>query len=197
MQPSEAAACCLQSAMAQRSTVYRAELSVADLDRQVYARHSLTLARHPSETEARMMVRLLAFALHSDNDLSFGRGLSTENEPDLWKRDATGAIQLWIEVGLPDLRDIRKASGRAAQVVIIAYGDRRFDTWWSTFAPDLDRLENLSVLTLTDADTSALESLASRSMEVTCTIQDGHLWWASNAQTVELTPAVLKSAASR
>ncbi|MBS1135990.1 MAG: YaeQ family protein [Burkholderiaceae bacterium] len=152
--------------MAQRSTVYRAELSVADLDRQVYARHSLTLARHPSETEARMMVRLLAFALHSDNDLSFGRGLSTENEPDLWKRDATGAIQLWIEVGLPDLRDIRKASGRAAQVV-------------------------------TDADTSALESLASRSMEVTCTIQDGHLWWASNAQTVELTPAVLKSAASR
>lgn len=183
--------------MAQRSTIYRVELSVADLDRQVYGRHSLTLARHPSETAARMMVRLLAFALHCDEGLSFGRGLSTENEPDLWKRDATGAIQLWIDVGLPDVREIRKASGRAAQVVIVAYGDRRFDTWWSALAPDLERLENLSVLTLTDADTSALESLVSRSMEVTCTIQDGHLWWASDAQTVELAPTILKSAVPR
>lgn len=183
--------------MALRSTIYRAELSVADLDRQVYARHSLTLARHPSETVARMMVRLLAFALHSDDGLSFGQGLSTEDEPDLWKRDATGAIQLWIDVGLPDAREVRKACGRAAQVVIVAYGDRRFDAWWSALAPDLERLENLCVLKLSDADTSALESLASRSMEVTCTIQDGHLWWAANAQTVELAPTVLKSAAPR
>lgn len=143
------------------------------------------------------MVRLLAFALHSDDGLSFGRGLSTEDEPDLWKRDATGAIQLWIEVGLPDVREVRKACGRAAQVVIVAYGDRRFDAWWSALAPDLERLESLSVLKLTDAETSALESLVSRSMETTCTIQDGHLWWAANAKTVELAPTVLKPAALR
>jgi YaeQ protein len=99
--------------MAQRSTVYRADLTVSDLDRGVYAQHALTLARHPSETEERLMVRLLAFALHADAALAFGRGLSAEDEADLWQRDPTGVIERWIDVGLPDEKDIRKACGRA------------------------------------------------------------------------------------
>ena len=181
--------------MALRSTVYRAELSVSDLDREAYSNHSLTLARHPSETELRLMVRLLAFALHAGEGLAFGRGLSTDGEPDLCQRDPTGAIDLWIDVGLPDVKDIRKASGRAARVVVLAYGERRFASWWGGVVAGVERLNNVSVLKLSDTEASALESLASRSMQLTCTVQDGHVWLASDSSTVEIIPAVLKSAA--
>lgn len=175
--------------MALRATVYRADLTVSDLDRGVYGQHALTLARHPSETEERLMVRLLAFALHADAALEFGRGLSTEGEPDLWQRDATGAIERWIDVGLPDERDVRKACGRAREVVVLAYGARRVDAWWNDNAAAFGRLANLRVLTLTAAETEALQSLAERSMTLTCTIQDGHVWLASDRATVELAPA--------
>ena len=174
--------------MALRATVYRADLTVSDLDRGVYAQHALTIARHPSETEERLMVRLLAFALHADEALAFGRGLSAEDEPDLWKRDATGAIELWIDVGLPDERTIRKACGRAREVAVLAYGARRVDAWWSDNAEAFSKLANLGVTTLTAADTDALQSLAARSMRLTCTVQDGHVWLASERATVELAP---------
>jgi uncharacterized protein YaeQ len=176
--------------MALRSTIYRADLTVSDLDRHVYGTHALTLARHPSETEERLMVRLLAFALHADDALAFGPGLSTEDEPDLVLRDATGAIELWIDVGLPDERAVRKACGRARRVVVLAYGARRVDAWCGDNAAAFARLANLSVLTLTGAETEALQSLAARSMTLTCTIQDGHVWLASPATTIELAPAV-------
>jgi uncharacterized protein YaeQ len=175
--------------MALRATVYRADLTVSDLDRGVYGQHALTLARHPSETEERLMVRLLAFALHADAALAFGRGLSTEDEPDLWQRDATGTIERWIDVGLPDERALRKACGRAREVVVLAYGARRVDVWWSDNAAALARLANLRVLTLTDAETDALQALAARTMALTCTIQDGHVWLAGERATIELAPA--------
>ena len=110
--------------MAQKSTIFKAELSVADVGRSYYRSHELTIARHPSETDERMMIRVLAFALHADESLSFGRGLSAEDEPDLWLRDLTGAILRWIDVGLPDERDVRKACGRAREVHVLAYGGR-------------------------------------------------------------------------
>jgi uncharacterized protein YaeQ len=176
--------------MALRATVYRADLTVSDLDRGVYAQHALTLARHPSETEERLMVRLLAFALHADEALVFGRGLSTEDEADLWQRDPTGVIVRWIDVGLPDERAIRKACGRAREVVVVAYGARRVDAWWADNADALARLANLRVHTLTAAETEALQSLAARSMSLTCTLQDGHVWLASEDSTIELRPAL-------
>lgn len=174
--------------MAQRSTVYRADLLVSDLDRHVYEQHALTLARHPSETEQRLMVRLLAFALHADAALAFGRGLSAEGEPDLCRRDATGAIEQWIDVGLPDEKDVRKACGRAREVVVVAYGQRRAEAWWDSNAAAFARLANLSVIMLSDADLAALESLASRSLKLACTIQEGHVWLATDAATVEIAP---------
>ncbi len=116
--------------MALKSTIFRAELSVADIDRGYYRDHMLTIAQHPSETDERMMVRLLAFALHADDALEFGRGLSTEDEPDLWQRDLTGAIERWIDVGLPDEREVRKACGRAREVRVMAYGGRAVELWW-------------------------------------------------------------------
>jgi uncharacterized protein YaeQ len=176
--------------MAQRATVYRTDLTVSDLDRSVYSQHALTLARHPSETEERLMVRLLAFALHADEALEFGRGLSTEDEADLWQRDATGVIELWIDVGLPTERDIRKACGRAREVVVLAYGARRVEQWWSDNAAALSRLANLKVFTLTATETEALQALAARSMTLTCTVQDGHVWLASERSTVEVAPAL-------
>jgi uncharacterized protein YaeQ len=176
--------------MALRAAIHRADLSVADMDRGVFQQYTLTLARHPSETEGRMMVRLLAFAMYSDHALAFGRGLSTEDEPDLWKRDDTGVIDLWIDVGLPEERDVRKACGRARNVVVLAYGKRRAEVWWESNAAALKRLGNLSVFTLSDQNTEALETLVARSMKLACTIQDGHIWLASDTASVEVTPVV-------
>jgi len=176
--------------LALRSTIYRATLEVSDLDRGVYGTFPLTLARHPSETEERMMMRLLAFALHADEALEFGRGLSAEGEADLWLRDATGVIELWIDVGLPDERDVRKACGRARRVVVLAYDERRTQAWWESQAAALGRLKNLTVLGVSDVEAAALTALAARAMTLTCTIQEGHVWVASPSTTVELTPAV-------
>jgi len=175
--------------MALRSTIYRVDLSVSDLDRGIYGQHALTLARHPSETEERLMVRLLAFAMHSHDSLEFGRGLSAEGEPDLIRRDPTGAIDLWIEVGLPDERDVRKACARAREVVVLAYGARRVENWWSDNAAAFARQSNLAVLTLTGEETAALQTLAARSMSLTFTSQERHIWLASSASTIELSPA--------
>ena len=117
--------------MALKATIFKAGLQIADMGRNYYHDHALTLARHPSETSERMMVRLLAFALNASETLTFGKGLSTDDEPDLWQKDLTGAIDLWIDVGLPDEKSIRKACGRAAQVRIYSYGGRNAELWWS------------------------------------------------------------------
>ncbi len=178
--------------MALRATIYRADLTVSDLDRHVYGTHALTLARHPSETEERLMVRLLAFALFADAALAFGPGLSTEDEPDLIRRDDTGAIDLWIDVGLPDEKAVRKACGRARQVVVLAYGARKVEGWWQDNSAVLARHANLSVLSLSGEETEALQRLAARTMTLTCTVQEAHVWLASATQTMELAPQRLK-----
>ena len=179
--------------MALRSTVYKAELQVADMDRGHYATHALTLARHPSETEERLMVRLLAFALNADESLAFGRGLSADDEPDLWLRDLTGAIRLWIEVGLPEEKWIRKACGRAERVLVVAYGGSKADIWWSQNAGALGRQDNLAVLRIDAEAGAALAGLAQRSMQLSCNIQDGEVWIGSGEQGVSCSPAWLKA----
>ena len=123
-----------------------------------------------------------------DAALAFGRGLSTEDEPDLWQRDRTGTIERWIDVGLPDEKAVRKACGRAREVVVLAYGARRVDGWLDDNAAGFARLSNLRVVTLTGSETEALQKLAARSMALTCTIQEGHVWLASDSMTVELAP---------
>lgn len=116
--------------MALKATVFKAELQVADMDRHHYGTYNLTLARHPSETDERMMVRVLAFALFADPALGFGKGLCVDDEPDLWQKDLTGVIERWIDVGQPDEKWIRKACGRAREVVVLAYG-RALEVWWN------------------------------------------------------------------
>src|SRR5881392_1299699 len=150
--------------MALKATIFKAELSIADIDRGYYADHSLTVARHPSETDERMMVRLLAFALHAAERLEFGRGLSTEDEPDLWQRDLTGAIERWIDVGLPAESDVRKACGRARDVSVIAYGGRAVALWWDGVRDRLLRQPRLTVHEVPLEASRALAQLARRTM---------------------------------
>ena len=178
--------------MALKATVFKAYLQIADMDRNYYHDHSLIIARHPSETDERMMVRLVAFALHADEALAFGKGLSTDDEPALWQKDLTGAIELWIDVGMPDEKDIRKACGRAARVIIYSYGGRSADLWWEQNRGKLERIKNLAVINLPATTTQALAQLAQRTMHLQCTIQDGQLWLADDDGRVEVTPVTLK-----
>ena len=176
--------------MAPKATVIKAELQVTDMDRHYYASHNLTLAQHPSETVERLMVRLLAFALHADERLEFGRGLSDEDEPALWRRDYTGAIEQWIELGQPDESRLRKASGRSQQVVVVTYGGQAADAWWNRNASTLARLKNLSVIDIAAADVAAITALFDRGMRLTAMIQDGELQLMDASRTVALRPVV-------
>jgi uncharacterized protein YaeQ len=178
--------------MALKSTIYKIDLQIADMDRHYYANHNLTLARHPSETDERLMVRLTAFMLYANEALTFGKGLSDDEEPDLWQKDLTGAIELWIDVGLPDEREIRKACGRSAQVVVVLYGGRVADIWWDNNSKALLKLENLTVLNL--LDTQAIADIVTRSMEISATIQDKQILIGHASGSVEINPMLLKTA---
>ena len=181
--------------VALKATIYKAQLQIADMDRQLYADHALTLALHPSETEARLMVRVLAFALNvpHDNhrgDLLFARGLADNDEPDLWQHDLTGQLVHWLEVGQPDDRRLIKASGRAERVSLYTFGSS-VPVWWSGIENKLTRLNNLRVWQLPNDEAQALAALAERSMQWQLTIQDGHVWVSTERATVELTPQLL------
>jgi uncharacterized protein YaeQ len=177
--------------MALKSTIYKVDLHITDMDRQYYAQHSLTLAKHPSETDERVMVRLIGFALYASDTLTFGKGLSDDDEPDLWQKDLTGAIELWMDVGLPTEKNIRKACGRSSQVVVILYGGRIADMWWEQNSKGLLKLNNLIVINL--PETSSLASLAERTMSISCAIQDGQLLLSHDAGSVDISPIYLKN----
>ena len=174
--------------MAPKATIYKAELQISDMDRHYYATHALTLAQHPSETDERLMVRLLAFALHADERLEFGRGLSTDDEPDLWRKSLTGDIEQWIELGQPDEQRIRKACGRARQVVVVSYSGRSADIWWDKIGAGLARSKNLTVIDIPATAVQALAALADRNMQLQCLIQDGHAQLMNDKASVTVEP---------
>jgi uncharacterized protein YaeQ len=182
--------------MALKATVIKAELQVSDMDRHYYASHNLTLAQHPSETDERLLVRLLAFALHADERLEFGRGLSDEDEPALWRRDYTGEIEQWIELGQPDESRIRKACGRAQQVVVVTYSGNAADIWWNKNSAALARLKNLAVIDISANDVAAVTTLFERSMRLTAMIQDGELQLMDAERSVALRPVVRMASAT-
>lgn len=183
--------------MALKSTICKAELHVSDLDRHYYQTHNLTLARHPSETDERMMVRLLAFALYASDALTFGRGLSAEDEPDICELDPTGAIERWIDVGLPDERNVRRAAHRSRAMVLVTYGGRVADMWWQANESKLSGLENLTVLNLSAEEGAALAALAGKTMRLQCTIQDGTAWLADDHGNHEFVPRILQQPRQR
>ena len=183
-------------AMALKSTVFKAQLQVADIDHGYYAEHALTLARHPSETDERMMVRIAALALHAhqlqdvchgDGKLAFGAGLSDPDDPDVALTDFTGRKRLWIEVGQPDERALTKASAQADAVVVLAFHGAA-DVWWRGIANKVTRLDKLQVWRLPGEAAPALAALAERSMQLQATVQDGALTLSSALGSVNVEP---------
>ena len=128
--------------MALKATIFKVDLQIADMDRHYYADHALTIARHPSENDERMMVRLLMYALYAQEGIAFTKGLFDVDEPDVWVKDLTGEIKLWIDTGQPDESRLRKACGRANKVVVMSFSSSS-EIWWKQIAPKLTRLNNL------------------------------------------------------
>lgn len=177
--------------MALKATIFKASLQVSDMDRNYYGEHSLTLARHPSETDERMMMRVLAFALNAHEHLAFGKGLSDTDEPDLWQKDLTGQILHWIDVGQPDEKRLIRASGRADRVTVYAYG-RGADPWWEANSERLERARNLEVWRVPADVSESVGKLAERAMQLQCTVQEGQLWLSNAAETLQFSLACLK-----
>ncbi|AXF78493.1 YaeQ family protein [Erwinia tracheiphila] len=172
--------------MALKATIYKAGINIADMDRHVFIDSNLTLARHPSETEGRLMLRLLAWLVNADERLVFTRGLSADDEPEIWRMNDHNGIEVWIELGLPDERRIKKACNRAARVLLYAYNARAAQIWWQQNQLKLAQQHNLSVRFLDDEQLLALAGLASRSMNLQATVQDGTIWLCNEHKHLEL-----------
>ena len=176
--------------MSLSATICKADLNIVDMDRHYYQQHSLTVAQHPSENDERLMIRLLAFALHADEFLSFTKGLSTDDEPDLWQKSLSGEIELWIELGLPSEKRLKKACGRAQQVILYTYGTGSAEQWWKQIQPQVSRFKNLSVRHLDSSITRELASGMRRNLDIQISIQDSEVTWDSDQKTLSFRPEV-------
>ncbi|MCF2905371.1 YaeQ family protein [Octadecabacter sp. CECT 8868] len=180
--------------MAQKATIYKIELSVSDMDRHYYETHKLTVAKHPSETDERLMVRVLAFALNAHEHLEMTKGLSTDDEPDIWQKSLSGELELWVALGLPSEKVVRQSCGKADKVVVYSYGGRTAEMWWDKIKNSTTRFDNLQVMTLAENVTADLGALANRTMQVQVNIQDGEVMVSVGDGIVYVTPIEWKSA---
>lgn len=171
--------------MALKATVFKLRLHIADMDRHYYNEHAITIARHPSETDLRMMIRIAAFALNASESLSFCKGISTDDEPDLWQKSLSDEIELWIELGQLDEKRIRQASAKAHQMKIYTYQEKAASVWRDQMAGKVSRFSNLEIASL-QFEEDTLTALAERNMEITATIQDGELSLSSTAGNTDL-----------
>jgi uncharacterized protein YaeQ len=179
--------------MAQNATIFKADLTISDMDRHYYATHALTLARHPSETDERMMVRLLAFVLNASDTLAFGKGISSDDEPDLWQKDLTGAVEKWIEVGQPDEKRLRKACGVAREVIVYPYSGNSAGIWWEQNRRAVEKLDKVSVVNVPGEIAEALAKMAQRTMQLQATVQDGEVWLGDDSGSLQVVLETLKA----
>ncbi len=180
--------------MAQKSTIYKVELSVSDMDRHYYETHKLTVAKHPSETDERMMVRLVAFALNAHEHLEMTKGISTDDEPDIWQKSLSGELELWVALGLPSEKIIRQSCGKAKAVRIYAYGGKTAEMWWEKVKNSTTRFDNLQVVNFAEEETKALGELANRAMRIQVNIQDEEVMVSVDDTIVYVTPQEWKRA---
>lgn len=159
--------------MAISSTINKISLNIANMDTHYYQSHDLTVAQHPSETDFRFMIRLIAFMVNASEQLSFTKGISSDDEPDLWEKSLTGEIELWIDLGQPDEKRIRKACARAKQVIIYTYHEKKAKVWWQQQKEKCQRFNNLKVLHI---HAEGVEEMVNRSMQLQCNIQDGEIY---------------------
>ena len=180
--------------MAQKATIYKVELSVSDMDRHYYETHTLTVAKHPSETDERLMVRILAFALNAHEHLEFTRGLSTDDEPDIWQKSLSGELELWVALGLPGAKIVRQSCGKADEVIIYCYGGRTAEIWWEKIKNSTTRFDNLQVVNFSEKDTRELGKQVNRSMRLQVNIQDGDVMVSVDGSIVYVTLVKWKNA---
>lgn len=178
--------------MAQNATIYKVELSVSDMDRHYYETHKLTVAKHPSETNERLMLRLVAFALNANEHLEMTRGLSTDDEPDIWQKSLSGELDVWVALGQPSEKVIRQSCGKADKVIIYSYGGRAADMWWDKVKNSTTRFDNLRVVNFSEAETTAMSELASRTMKIQINIQDDDIMLSASDHVVYVTPVEWK-----
>ncbi len=181
--------------MALNATIYKVELSVSDMDRHYYETHKLTIAKHPSETDERLMLRLVAFALNAHEHLEMTKGLSTDDEPDIWQKSLSGEIDLWIALGLPSEKLIRQSCSKSAKVVVYPYGGRAADIWWDKVKGSTTRFDNLEVTAFSEAEVSALAAMATRAMKMQVNIQDGEVMVSVDENISYVTPTRWKASA--
>ncbi len=174
--------------MAQNATIHKVELTVSDMDRHYYETHKLTVAKHPSETDERLMVRIVAFALNAHEHLEMTKGLSTDDEPDIWQKSLSGELDVWVALGLPSEKVMRQSCSKAAKVVVYSYGGRTAEMWWDKIRNSTTRFDNLQVVNLSETDTDALAKLASRAMKLQINIQDCDVMVTVDDSVVYLTP---------
>ena len=181
--------------MARNATIYKVELSVSDMDRHYYETHKLTVAKHPSETDERLMVRIVAFALNAHENLEMTRGLSTDDEPDIWQKSLNGALDIWVALGILSEKVMRQSCGKAGKVIVYPYGGRTAEIWWDKIKNSTTRFKNLQVINLPEKDTGELAKLANRAMRLQINIQDGDVMVSVGDRIVYMTPLKWKSAA--
>ena len=179
--------------MAQHATIYKVKLSVSNMDRHYYEAHNLTIAKHPSETDERLMLRVVAFALNAHEQLEFTRGISTGDEPDMWQKNLRGEIELWVELGLPSEKVIRQSCRKADEMIIYCYGGSTAEIWWTKIKDSIARFDNLQVINLSKKDTTELKKHANRSMNLQVNIQDGDVMVSVNDNVVHVTPVKWKN----
>lgn len=181
--------------MAQKSTIYKVELSVCDMDRHYYETHKLTVAKHPSETDERLMVRIVAFALNAHEHLEMTKGISTDDEPDIWQKSLSGELDVWVALGLPSEKLVRQSCGKADKVIVYPYGGRTAQMWWDKMKNVTTRFDNLQVVHLSEKDTGELAKLVSRTMKIQVNIQDAEVMVNVGDSIVYVTPEKWKSVA--
>ena len=179
--------------MAQKATIYKVELSVSDMDRHYYETHKLTVAKHPSETDERLMIRILAFALNANEQLELTRGLSADDEPDIWIKSLSGELELWVSLGLPSEKVVRQSCSKANEVVVYCYGGRMADIWWDKIKNKTTRFDNLQIINFSEENTLELAKQASRSMRMQVNIQDGDVMVFVNDSIINVTPVKWKN----
>ncbi len=175
--------------MAIKSTVFKVQLTVSDMNRNYYADHALTLARHASETDVRLIVRVLVFALNAHERLEFAKGLADAEEPDLWQKDLTGMIEHWIDLGQPTEKRVRQSCSKARKVSVYTYNKLGAASWFETIRETAARFRQLSVLHLTLPPDAEVEAMVDRSMKFSCTIQDEQILLSSDAATLTVSLA--------
>lgn len=179
--------------MALKPTIYKAQVELADSDHHRYQSLSLTMARHPSETLERLAARLLAFCLNAESGLAFTRGLSTADEPDLWRHGDNGEIEHWIEVGQPEESRLRKACGRARRVSVYTFG-KSGPTWWKLNGEAIAALPRCTVWQLGWHETEAIAALLERTVNLNVSIVGGVVYLDNGSGSASIEPLLLSAA---